>query len=221
MIDVFRNVGPSRCSFRFRIRHNPSIISPLTLFRSIHFFNQVKMTFTKPPKAQLMSYRIGRGEQGVLTYEPYKSYLLPLWRFRTVPIARTSSEALWRQFLEFNDKDDFVGMDMTRKFIQMGMTRSKRYANYKGGRKYVDGKEKGNAIEKSVGHAGQEDKEEASKVFRAVWERCRDHKGYAVLKVRFLAEQKEWEKENVKIVEKDKMKLSRRVPRTRGKIEND
>ena len=29
-----------------------------------------------------------------------------------------------------------MGMDMARKFIQMGMTRSKRYANYKGGRKF-------------------------------------------------------------------------------------
>ena len=105
--------------------------------------------FTKPPKSHLMTYRIGRGEQGVLTYEPYKSYLLPHWRFRTVQIARDSSDHLWNTFLEFYQEKDFVGMDMTRKFIQMGMTRSKRYANYKGGKKYVDGKEKGNMIQKS------------------------------------------------------------------------
>ncbi len=90
-----------------------------------------------------MTYRIGRGEQGVLTFEPYKSYLLPHWRFRSVPIARTSSQALWDKFLKFHEDDDFVGMDMARKFIQMGMTRSKRYANYKGGRRYVYGKEEG------------------------------------------------------------------------------
>ena len=27
------------------------------------------------------SYRISRGEQGVLTFEPYKSILQPHWRF--------------------------------------------------------------------------------------------------------------------------------------------
>ncbi len=32
--------------------------------------------------------------------------------------------------------DDFVGADMARKYLQMGFTRSRRYANYKGGQKY-------------------------------------------------------------------------------------
>jgi len=31
---------------------------------------------------------------------------------------------------------DFVGADMARKFLQMGYSRSRRDANYKGGRKY-------------------------------------------------------------------------------------
>jgi hypothetical protein len=139
-----------------------------------------------------MTYRIGRGEQGVLIYEPYKSFLLPYWRFRTVRIARTSSENLWEKFLQFYEENDFVGMDMTRKFIQMGMTRSKRYANYKGGRKYVDGKEKGHVIAKSQGHEGRDEKEEASRIFRDVWERCKGHEGYQKLKREFQREQKEW-----------------------------
>ena len=58
-----------------------------------------------------MSYRIGRGETGVLSFEPYKSYLLPKWRFRTPELARESSQALYRQFLVYQDKGDFVGMD--------------------------------------------------------------------------------------------------------------
>ena len=158
-----------------------------------------------------MEYRIGRGEQGVLSYEPYKSYLLPIWRFRTIPIACTSSEALWEKFLQFYGDEDFVGMDMTRKFIQMGMTRSKRYANYKGGRKYVDGKEKGNVIDRSEGHKGKEEKEEASRVFRRVWERCKEHEGYAILKEAFLAEQKEWERDRVTVEEEVKPQTSSRT----------
>src|SRR3712207_8222836 len=38
---------------------------------------------------------VGKGEQGVLLVEPYKSELLPLWRFRTPEIARESSDALY------------------------------------------------------------------------------------------------------------------------------
>jgi hypothetical protein len=168
-----------------------------------------------------MTYNIGLGEQGVLTYEPYKSYLLPHWRFRTVPIARTSSEALWNKFLEFYEQNDFVGMDMTRKFIQMGMTRSKRYANFKGGRKYVDGKEKGNMIKKSKGHDGREEKKEASRIFKEVWEKCRNHEGYLEMKKEFLREQKEWLRAEASVKHEDQevKKLSKGRKNGRVKIE--
>lgn len=36
-------------------------------------------------------YRIGKGEQGVLLVEPYKSEILPYWRFKTPDIAWQSS----------------------------------------------------------------------------------------------------------------------------------
>lgn len=81
-------------------------------------------------------YRVGRGEQGVLTVEPYKSELLPLWRFKTEAEARRSSKALHGAFIRYRDAGDFVGMDMARKFVQMGYTRARRYANHKSGRKY-------------------------------------------------------------------------------------
>ena len=31
---------------------------------------------------------------------------------------------------------DFIGMDMCRKFLEMGFTRARRYANHKDGKKY-------------------------------------------------------------------------------------
>ncbi|KAI0808502.1 hypothetical protein GGR55DRAFT_651658 [Xylaria sp. FL0064] len=153
------------------------------------------------PRAQWLSYRIGRGEQGVLTFEPYKSALLPSWRFRTVPIAQQSAAVLWGKFTEFDAQDDFVGMDMVRKFIQMGMTRAKRYANHAGGRKYRnlkagedddDGiKRQREELPKSEGHAGKNEKERASRVFREVWMRCKAHEGYKRKKEQFLKEQSE------------------------------
>lgn len=146
---------------------------------------------TETTEAQRMSYRIGRGEQGVLTYEPYKSSLLPLWRFRTVPIARQSAADLWARFEQFHDEGDFIGMDMARKFIQMGMTRAKRYANYPGGRKYKESTTK-EAMPKSEAHKGKDEKEQASRIFRGYWERCRAHEGYQERKTAFLREQNTW-----------------------------
>ena len=39
-------------------------------------------------------------------------------------------------FLRFKTKGDFIGMDMARKFLEMGFTRARRYANHSSGRKY-------------------------------------------------------------------------------------
>ena len=84
-------------------------------------------------------YRVGKGEQGVLLVEPYKSEILPFWRFRTPELAAISVQQIVGLYQQYREATDFVGMDMARKFLQMGYTRSRRYANHKGGKKY-DGK---------------------------------------------------------------------------------
>lgn len=81
-------------------------------------------------------YQIGKGEQGVLLIEPYKSEILPHWRFKTVAEAKKSSAYIYKMFLGYLKANDFAGADMARKFLQMGWTRARRYANHKGGRKY-------------------------------------------------------------------------------------
>ncbi len=77
-------------------------------------------------------YVIGRGEQGVLSVEPYKSEILPHWRFKNRDVATISSETIFTMFMDYLEKNDFVGADMARKFLQMGFTRARRYANYEG-----------------------------------------------------------------------------------------
>src|SRR5689334_3579676 len=77
-------------------------------------------------------YRVGKGEQGVLICEPYKSELVLHWRFKTAKLAETSSTRLYEMFEHFLKAGDFVGADMARKFLQMGSTRARRYANYRG-----------------------------------------------------------------------------------------
>ena len=86
-------------------------------------------------------YQVGIGEQGVLLIEPYKSEILPFWKFKTPEIAEISAKKIYELFLEYRQNNDFGGMDMARKFIQMGVTRSRRYANHRSGRKY-DSKKK-------------------------------------------------------------------------------
>ena len=81
-------------------------------------------------------YRIGRGEQGVLLVRPYKDELVKLWEFKTPEKAKVSASKIYQKFLDYKEKNDFVGMDMARKFLEMGFTRSRRYANHKDGIKY-------------------------------------------------------------------------------------
>ena len=84
-------------------------------------------------------YRIGRGEQGVLLVRPYTDDICAHWRFRTPDIAVKSSNKIFAMYLDYRDKKDFIGMDMCRKFLEMGFTRARRYANHNSGRKYKKG----------------------------------------------------------------------------------
>ena len=117
-------------------------------------------------------YRIGRGEQGVFHAEPYKSELLPLWRYKDGQAARQSSDAIWNKFEEYREQGDFVGMDVARKYLQMGWTRSRRYAKYEGGRKTRPREEEDG------------DKNEAARIFRERWRAAAEDEDYLRLKER-------------------------------------
>ena len=84
-------------------------------------------------------YRIGRGEQGVLLVRPYTHDICPFWVFRTPELAVKSSNHIYGMYLDYRDQKDFIGMDMCRKFLEMGFTRARRYANHNSGRKYKKG----------------------------------------------------------------------------------
>ena len=125
--------------------------------------------FRKQPDA----YDIGRGEQGVFKIEPYKSELLPLWSYRDGDAARNSADAIYERYEEYRENDEFPGMDMARKYLQMGYTRAMRYAKYPGGRKYeADG------TEREPQRWADEDKREAALVFEAYWIRVREDEAY-------------------------------------------
>jgi hypothetical protein len=126
-------------------------------------------------------YRVGIGEQGVLLVEPYKSEILPHWKFRTPEIAKESSKAIYKLFLKYKKEKDFIGMDMARKFLQMGFTRSRRYANHDSGTKYG---ENGEILPREE----NQDKAESAKIFFKVWKKVEKDPLYQKLK----SEWKEW-----------------------------
>ena len=123
-------------------------------------------------------YKIGRGQQGVLTCEPYKSEILPLWKFKTPEIAAKSSMAIMSKFLQFLSEDDFVGADMAKKFLHMGYTRSRRYANHKSGTKWKCEGEEWHILPDSVDPV----KAECALYFYGFWKLARENKKYLKLK---------------------------------------
>lgn len=132
-------------------------------------------------------YHIGIGEQGVLIAEPYKSEILPYWKFRTPEIARQSADKIYELFLEYKQKEDFVGMDMARKFLQMGFTRARRYANHSSGHKYaIDG-----SVMVQDNHSESSEKAASARIFYDVYVRAREDDIYKRLKTHHLMQQSE------------------------------
>lgn len=133
-------------------------------------------------------YRVGKGEQGVLLVEPYKSEILPYWRFKNPEIATESSEQIYKLFLQYLAEDDFVGADMARKFLQMGYTRSRRYANHKSGKKYKTNPQK--QPTKADEKQARKDvlpldvdpvKAKSAEIFKAKWHEAKAHPKYQQL----------------------------------------
>jgi hypothetical protein len=132
-------------------------------------------------------YRVGKGEQGVLLVEPYKSEILPHWKFKTPELAKASSVKIYELFLAYKKSGDFIGMDMSRKFLQMGYTRSRRYANHKSGKKYngpvpLDKKGQSGAHGRDVLPMAEDPvKAESARIFYEKWQAAKADKEYQAM----------------------------------------
>lgn len=133
-------------------------------------------------------YQVGKGEQGVLLVEPYKSEISPYWRFRTPEIATESSQTIYQMFLQYLEQDDFVRADMARKFLQMGYTRARRYANHKSGKKYRQNPQK--AESKVAEKKARKDilpleidpiKAKSAEIFKTKWQLAKSNRKYQQL----------------------------------------
>jgi hypothetical protein len=120
-------------------------------------------------------YLVGKGEQGVLICQPYKDEIGKYWRFKDKAIATESSEKIFKLFAEYLSQGDFVGADMSRKYLQMGFTRARRYANYKGGKKY----DKENNYKQLERGTGEGEKAAAAAIFYDKWQAAEADQWYA------------------------------------------
>ena len=125
-------------------------------------------------------YRIGRGEQGVLLVRPYTNDICAHWRFKTPKIAMMSAHTIFDMYLDYLEEKDFIGMDMCRKFLEMGFTRSRRYANHRDGKKYKNGK----VLPQEPDHATC-DFAKSAKIFKKVRDIVAKNKTYVTMR-------KEW-----------------------------
>lgn len=130
-------------------------------------------------RANPEQYKVGKGEQGVLICEPYKSEIGKYWRFKTPAIATISSNKIFELFEEYLAKNDFVGADMARKYLQMGYTRARRYANYKGGVKY--NKAKGYSLNEKG--SGEDSKALSAQIFFAKWKETKSNEQYIAMQL--------------------------------------
>ena len=164
-------------------------------------------TLPTPQSAAWESYTYTPTEKNIFAPSPYKDLLLPHWRFATPAAAKASAEQIYEFFLVFEAREDFVGADNARKFLQMGMTRAGRYANFKGGRKYTKGektKEDEEGVKGGKGKRkvkpqegdweGRKEKREASDIFRGYWEKAKGSEGYLRLKEEFMKGKREGER---------------------------
>ena len=109
-------------------------------------------------------YKVGRGQQGVLICQPYKSELHIHWRFKTPSQALVSSTIILHMYHTYKDVEDFIGMDMCRKFLEMGFTRARRYANHKDGKKYDENRN----VKPQEPDALTSDKARSARIFKHV-----------------------------------------------------
>lgn len=146
-------------------------------------------------------YRIGKGEQGVLLVQPYKSEILPHWRFKNPKVAKKSARKIYKMFKEYLEEKDFIGADMARKYLQMGFTRARRYANHKSGRKYEisegdnskdlpypyssGSRNIGNDILPLEEDNLTNEKAQSAEIFKKYWFRAKDNKEYKRQKEKF------------------------------------
>ena len=102
-------------------------------------------------------------------------------------MAQESSKTILSMFYGYLDEGDFVGADMAKKFLHMGYTRSRRYANHRDGRKWTNESGQWEVLPQEA-DAMTCDKAKSAEIFKTAWVEARTNETYLKMK-------KEWRNE--------------------------
>ena len=149
--------------------------------------NYKALDFTDEETRKL--YRIGRGEQGVLLVRPYTNDICAHWRFKTPQIAIESAHKIFDMYMDYFEEKDFIGMDMCRKFLEMGFTRARRYANHRDGKKY----DKYRNVKPQEKDALTCDKAISATIFKKIRDKVTSDETYQIMRKEWREQEKNYE----------------------------
>ena len=131
-----------------------------------------KIDYKKNPE----EYSVSKGVSGVFSVSPYKDQIIKHFTFKNIEQSKASAEKIYNMFEEYRDKKDFVGMDMARKFLELGYLQSLRFSKFSGGKKYT---KSGNLKRSSY---KEKEKLEISNVYKSYLDKANSDKVYKSLK---------------------------------------
>lgn len=76
-------------------------------------------------EAEPQRYPLEMDDSAALTVTPYSERLLPYWRYGSKAEAAQSAAQLYECYTQYKEKADFVGMDVARRLLRLGMRRSR------------------------------------------------------------------------------------------------
>jgi len=74
-------------------------------------------------KESPLFYEVTEDCGGMYTCEPYKTEIIECWKFLNLEVATKSASKILSMFYNYVRDGDFVGADMTRKYLQAGSSR--------------------------------------------------------------------------------------------------
>lgn len=70
-------------------------------------------------------YPVDMDDEQVLEAAPYAARLLPYWHTASAAEAAQSAAALYEWYTRFKEAGDFVGMDVARRLLRLGLKRAR------------------------------------------------------------------------------------------------
>ena len=76
-------------------------------------------------EAQPERYPLDMDDEQALQAAPYAARILPYWRYGSTAEAASSAAQLYELYTRYKERGDFVGMDVVRRFLRMGLKRAR------------------------------------------------------------------------------------------------